>query len=131
LSDDGNGFLKGFVNQELLALLGVIVAITLTTTGNLHFELNKLQDRTGAPFAKTRQSVRLSAYSLIVLFLLGALLVIVKPLVGTAPTATAVCNSLAIVIIVFNALVLTDLTVTTFKLPAYSTLPEKHDDIAP
>jgi hypothetical protein len=124
LSDSGNAFLKGFVNQELLALLGVIVAITLTTTGNLHFELNKLQDLTGHPFTKTRQSVRWSAYSLILLFIGGAALVIVKPLVGAGDTATAVCNSLAIVIILFNALVLTDLTVTTFKLPARSALPE-------
>jgi uncharacterized membrane protein YidH (DUF202 family) len=130
LSDNGNTFLKGFVNQELLALLGVIVAITLTTTGNLHFELNKLQDRTGAPFTKTRQSVRWSAYSLILLFVAGAALVIVKPLLGAGETTTAVCNSIAIVIIVFDAFVLTDLTITTFKLPAPSTLPEKPNDNA-
>lgn len=128
LSDAGNSFLKGFVNQELLSLLGVIVAITLTTTGNLHFELNKLQERTGGEFAKTRASVRLSAYSLIMLFLCGVALVIIKPLLGPGPSASASCNSIAIVIVVFNALVLIDLTATTFKLPPLSTLPRKIDD---
>jgi hypothetical protein len=64
------------------------------------------------------------------LFVAGATLVIVKPLLGSGETATAVCNSLAIVIIIFDAFVLTDLTITTFKLPAPSTLPEKPNDHA-
>lgn len=125
LSDQGNAFLRNFVNQELLALLGVIVAITLTTTGNLHFQLNKIEDHTGSPFMETRRSVRWSAYSLILLLVAGAVLVVVKPLLGGSETATAVANSIAIVIIAFNVFVLIDLTVTTFKLPAISTLPQK------
>jgi hypothetical protein len=35
LSDD-NTFLKNFVNQELLAVLGVIVTITLASAASLH-----------------------------------------------------------------------------------------------
>lgn len=124
LSDAGNRFLSSFVNQELLSLLGVIVAITLTTTGNLHFELNKIEDRTGASFAKTRRSVRRSAYSLIILFVAAGALVVIKPLLGTADSATAVANSCAIVIVAFNVLVLIDLTATTFKLPSLNSLSD-------
>lgn len=128
LSDDGNAFLKGFVNQELLSLLGVVVTITLASAGNLHLELNKLQDMTGKPFARTRQAVRLSAYSLIVIFVLACVLVVVKPTLGTDMRATATCNSIAIVLIVFSIFVLTDLTRTILAIPAVSTLPKVDDD---
>lgn len=127
LSDDGNAFLKGFVNQELLALLGVIVTITLASAGNLHLELNKLQDRTGLPFTRTRRAIRLSAYSLIFIFTTAGVLVIVKPLVGSDMRATAACNSVAIVLVLFSLFVLTDLTRTILSIPAASTLPKTND----
>jgi uncharacterized membrane protein YbhN (UPF0104 family) len=128
LSDDGNKFLAGFVNQELLSLLGVIVTITLASAGNLHLELNKLQDRTSLPFDRTRKAVRMSAYSLILIFALAGTLVVVKPLVGTDMRATAACNSFAIVLVAFSLFVLTDLTRTILAIPAASTLPKVSDD---
>lgn len=120
LSDQGNAFLKGFVNEHLLALLGVVLAITLASAGNLHLELNKLQEATGKPFAATRRSVKLSAYSLIVLFGLAVALVILKPILIANPgsTGSAAANSLAIVLVVFNLSVLLDLTQAVFKIPA-------------
>jgi hypothetical protein len=131
LSDDGNSFLKGFVNQELLSLLGVIVTITLASAGNLHLELNKLQDRAGRDFPKTRKSVRMSAYSLIIIFAFGAALVIIKPLLGPTPRMTAMANSFAITIILFSLGVLFDLIRTTFSIPASTTIPERTDDKPP
>jgi hypothetical protein len=128
LSDIGNRFLAGFVNQELLSLLGVIVTITLASAGNLHLELNKLQDRTDRAFERTRRAVKLSAYSLILIFALAGALVIVKPLVGTDMRATAACNSFAIVLVAFSLFVLTDLTRTILAIPAASTLPKGSDD---
>jgi hypothetical protein len=44
--DDSNPFLKNFVNHELLNLLGVILAITLASVVNIHFEFNKIEERT-------------------------------------------------------------------------------------
>lgn len=130
LSDQGNEFLKGFVNQELLSLLGVIVTITLASAGNLHLELNKLQDRCGQDFVKTRQSVRWSAYSLIAIFGLGSILVVVKPLLEATQRLTAAANSMAIVIMFFSLFVLLDLIRTTFKIPAATTLRKREDDNA-
>ena len=127
LSDDGNSFLRGFVNQELLTVLGVVVTITLASAGNLHLELNKMQDRTGSPFMRTRKSVKISAYSLILIFALAGALVIVKPLVGSDMRATAACNSVAITLMLFSLFVLVDLTRTTLSIPAASTLPTRHD----
>lgn len=130
LSDQGNHFLAGFVNQELLSLLGVIVTITLASAGNLHLELNKLQDRTTKSFLRTRQAVKMSAYSLILIFALAGALVVVKPLFTGDLHATAACNSIAIVLVVFSLFVLTDLTRTIFAIPASSTLPGTGDDKA-
>lgn len=128
LSDQGNAFLAGFVNQELLALMGVIVTITLASAGNLHLELNKLEDRTGLPFSRTRTAVRMSAYSLIMIFALAGALVVVKPMLGSDIRATAAANSVAIVLVVFSLFVLTDLTRTVLAIPAARTLPEAKDD---
>jgi uncharacterized membrane protein YidH (DUF202 family) len=112
----------------LLGLLGVIVTITLASAGNLHLELNKLQDRTKLPFTRTRTAVRLSAYSLIVIFAVAGVLVVVKPMLGTDMRATAACNAVAVVLIVFSLFVLVDLTRTIFAIPASSTLPEVAND---
>jgi hypothetical protein len=128
LSDEGNAFLAGFVNQELLSLLGVIVTITLASAGNLHLELNKMQDRTKMEFARTRLSVKLSAYSLIIIFATSVALVVVKPMLSTDMRATAACNAIAIVLITFSLFVLIDLTRTIFAIPAVSTLPESQDN---
>ena len=130
LSDQGNKFLAGFVNQELLSLLGVIVTITLASAGNLHLELNKIQDRTKIPFTRTRTAIKLSAYSLIAIFIVAGALVVIKPMLGTDMRATAACNALAIVLIVFSLFVLVDLTRTVFAIPASTTLPEVPDDNA-
>lgn len=128
LSDEGNKFLAGFVNQELLSLLGVIVTITLASAGNLHLELNKMQDRTKLPFTRTRKAVKLSAYSLIAILAAAGALVVVKPMLGPDMRATAACNAVAIVLIVFSLFVLIDMTRTIFAIPATSTLPKADDE---
>ena len=128
LSDTGNSFFRDFVNQNLLSLLGVIVTITLASAGNIHLELNKLQDRTKLPFTKTRGKVKQSAYSLIGILALGGALVVVKPMLGHDDRATAACNSIAIILVVFSLFVLVDLTSTTFTIPASSTVREVKDD---
>lgn len=127
LSDEGNSFLRGFVNQELLALLGVVVTITLASAGNLHLELNKLEDRTGNHFKRTREAVKLSAYSLILIFVAAGVLVVVKPMFGSDIRASAACNSVAITLVVFSVFVLADLTRTVLAIPAASTLPRADD----
>jgi len=124
LSDNGNSFLRDFVNQNLLSLLGVIVTITLASAGNLHLELNKLQDRCKLNFRRTRRSIKLSSYSLILIFAVSCALVIIKPMLGKDMRATAACNSIAIVLIMFSLFVLIDITRTIFSIPASSTVPE-------
>src|SRR5690606_5909899 len=82
LSDEKNSFLKDFVNHEFLNVLGVILAITLASAGQIHLALNRIEERQQKIFLiKTRAGVRSAAYWLIGLFLLAVVLVVVKPLI--------------------------------------------------
>src|SRR5215813_6094928 len=78
---DKNEFLHHFVNQELLALLGIIMTITLASVASLNLEVNKLEEKAKRRFlVNTRRGVQQGAYALIFLFALSLLLVLVKPL---------------------------------------------------
>jgi len=128
LINDENQFLKEFVSEQLLSTLGIILTVTLASAASLHLELNKIEDETGKPFLRTRQSVRRSAYSLLVLFAVATVLVMVKPLLPPAPVNRAVANAGAILIIYFNLSVLYDLTRAVFKIPSIKAIKKMADD---
>lgn len=115
---DNNSFLKGFVNQELLAVLGVIVTITLASAASLHLELNRLEDAYGEGFEEARSATKRYAYMLIWLFLGALVLVVAKPIVAINDHIEAALNGTAIIIIVLNVLALVDLTGAVFAIPA-------------
>jgi hypothetical protein len=123
--NDDNRFLANFVNHELLATLGFIVAITLASSANLHLELNKIEDETGNGFIRTRASIQKSAYALLVLIGIAAALVVVKPLLPGEPEWAAFANSVAILILYFNLSVLYALTRTVFGIPTVKRIKEK------
>lgn len=127
LSDQGNKFLKNFVNENLLSFLGVIVTITLGSAANLHLELNKLQNIIGSDFSEARNAIKLSAYSLIFILVISCVLVMVKPTLGDDPKLTAICNYLAFSFVLFSMLVLIDLTSAIFGIPASETIKKKYD----
>lgn len=122
LSDDGNSFLKNFVNQELLSFLGVIVTITLASAANLHLEFNRLQDRTREGFPEARSAVKAYAILLMVLFAGAFVLVILKPLFASDHITNAGFNSVAIVIVALSILSLADLTLAIFRIPPLESL---------
>jgi len=114
---DHNIFLKEFVNHEFLNLLGIIVAITLASAANLHLEFNKIEDTVGRAFlSRTRNSVKRSVSWLIGGFSFGFLLVVAKPLLPPVETSTALINGIAVLIVIFNILILIDLTQLVFKI---------------
>jgi peptidoglycan/LPS O-acetylase OafA/YrhL len=125
LSDDGNKFFKDFVNQELLSVMGVVVTITLASAANLHLEINKLQDEIDEDFAEARTAIRLSAYSLIGAFIVAGALVMIKPTAPEDQMTTALFNSGAIVILVFSAALLADLTAAVFDIPPLKELKRR------
>lgn len=114
---DANTFLKGFVNQELLSLLGVVVTITLASSASLHLELNRLENETGEPFSEARWATKAYARLLIGLFVAAVALVILKPIFAKTDILQAGFNSVAIVIIVLNVLSMADLVLAVFDIP--------------
>lgn len=114
---DQNKFLREFVNHELLNVLGVIMAITLASAANLHLEFNKIEDAANRTFlTKTRSAVKLSAFSLITLFSLAVVAVVIKPHVSESDVAMSFVNGFALLIVLFNILVLVDLTKLVFSI---------------
>lgn len=130
---DNNGFLADFVNHELLNFLGVIVAITLASTANLHLEFNKIEDSAGRAFLyNTRRAVRNSAYSLLFLLGLAVVVVIAKPFAVGSQVATSFANGLALLIVLFNILVLVDITRLVFRIePMHKLFPEDDEETNP
>jgi Flp pilus assembly protein TadB len=115
---DKNAFFSAFVNHELLNILGVIVAITLASAAQLHLTLNSVEERLGQSnsFVSTRAGIRSSVYGLIVLFLIALVLVIVKPIIALENWSQTLVNGAAVVIIVWNVLVLISLTEAVFGI---------------
>lgn len=114
---DKNEFLHHFVNQELLALLGIIMTITLASVASLHLEFNKVEERVKKRFlVNTRRGVQQGAYALIVLFALSVVLVVVKPLIHSGEVAVALANGLAVLIVFFNVMILLELTHLAFGI---------------
>lgn len=114
--NDDNDFLKGFVNHEFLNILGVILAITLASTAQIHLWFNRIEERNGRRILNaSRKELASSAYWLISLFLFGIILVVVKPHMS-GPHITALMNGAAIWILLFDAIIMWDITATIFNL---------------
>lgn len=119
---DRNSFLKGFVNHEMLSVLGVIVTITLASSANLHLELNRIEDRTEESFPEARFANKSYAYLLIFLFFFSLVLVFFKPIIAYNEHIQAAFNGAAMWIIMLNILALLDLTSAVFAIPANRSL---------
>lgn len=118
---DKNAFLSGFVNHELLNILGVIVAITLASAAQLHLTLNSIEERIGQDnsFVSTRAGIRSSVYGLICLFLIALLIVMFKPMLASENWSQTLFNGASIIIVVWNVLVLISLTEAVFGVPPF------------
>lgn len=116
---DANLFLKGFVTHELLGVLGVILAITLASAAQIHLTLNRIEEDYGQrKFVKTRANIKQASHWLIGLFAVAVILLVVKSNVPVGEVASAICNSLALLIIVGQILILIDITELIFAIPA-------------
>lgn len=120
LLNDHNSFLKNFVNHEFINVLGIILAITLASTAQIHLAFNRIEERHNKPGAllKSRANLKKATYWLIGLFIGGAILVVLKPIAtdATTPTAEAIFNSAALFILLWQALILLVLTQLVFMI---------------
>jgi hypothetical protein len=114
---DSNSFLYNFVNQELLAILGIIMTITLASAASLHLEFNKVEERyQKVALIETRRGVKQGAYCLIGLFVFATVLVVVKPFAHGNVTLEALFNGIAIFVLLWNVLILLELTQLAFAI---------------
>lgn len=116
LSDDGNAFLRGFINQELLATLGIIVSITLVSAGSIHIELGKIAKQHNINLDREKRAVRSSAYLLILLLIAALLVAVLKPVLAIGDRPTAFANSAGIFLLIWAIAVLYDLTRAAFSI---------------
>ncbi|WP_095866602.1 hypothetical protein [Wolbachia endosymbiont of Drosophila subpulchrella] len=116
---DKNTFLSGFINQELLAFLGITVTITLASGANLHLELNRMEEKINkSVFTKSRIAIHQSCYALIYLIASAFFLVLIKPLLPGGDIARSFANSFGIIIVAINIVILFDITAMIFSIPS-------------
>ena len=122
-SDERNSFLRNFVNQELLTLLGVVLAITLASVASLQVAFDKVKDNIdGLKLTNTRTAVRSAIMSLNWTFLGAVLLVVIKPLMPTGCTLVSLANATALLLVIYYGMTLMELTILTFKMPSLGEL---------
>ena len=103
-----------------MPVLGVILAITLASTAQLHLEFNKIEERAGKRILiKSRAGISGATYMLIWLFFASAMLVVIKPIVCDSERAQAICNSLGVFLLVFNIVILIEITQAAFSIPPH------------
>ena len=115
---DDNEFLRDFINHEFLNVLGVILAITLASTANIHLALNRIEEYWNAPGALSgsRSTIKKASYWLIGLFTLGVVVVVVKPIAAESETSRAFFNAIALVVLLWHVLLLINLTEVVFRI---------------
>jgi hypothetical protein len=118
LSDE-NEFLKNFIGQGLLDVLGVILAITLASAGNLHLVLNQIEERHSQQgFGRMRAGIRMAAAFLIGLFVIAIVLTVAKASLATAPWSQSLFNGFGLIVLLWNVLLLISLTEGVFAIKA-------------
>lgn len=119
IAEEKDKFLTEFVRSYFLPFLGFVVTITLTSVTSLHLEVNRLEDRKGQSFPKTKRSICLSGFSLIISLFIGLAIVISELFIGHDDP---ICSSLlfvwAVLVILFDICVLWDLTKAIFTIPS-------------
>lgn len=124
---DRNSFLKEFVGKGLLDVLGVILAITLASAGNLHLALNQIEERHGRHgFARMRGGIHMAAGFLIGLFVFAVILTVAKAALATSDWSQSLFNGLGLVVLLWNVLLLISLTEGVFAIKAE--IPSSSDD---
>jgi hypothetical protein len=120
---DRNKFLHEFINHEYVNILGVIVAITTASASNIHLELRRLEVeyKFHNGFINTRKQVKMAASALIYLFVGGFIVVLLKPHFAESPKIEALFNSIAIILLSWNILILLSLLRLSFKVGPIST----------
>lgn len=117
LLSDQNAFLKGFISDGLLDVLGVILAITLASAGQLHLTLNQIEERHKRHiFGRMRGGIKMAASWLIILFVVAVIIVVAKPLCARTAAIESLFNGFGLFVLLWNVLLLVSLTQGIFAI---------------
>jgi len=112
-----NTLLNSFVDGQFLGFMGVVVTITLASAANIHIELNKIETSVGTRiFIKTRQKVKLSAFSLIWALTASIVILVCKPFMSASAVGASLANGAALLVVLICILILVDLTKLAFNI---------------
>jgi len=118
-----NTFLSAFVTHEILGLLIVVLTITLASVANVHLTITRIirdkfpvEAEGRAAAAPARREINSNAWSLFWAFGVCVILLLVK---GSNPGqiyVLSLANGLALLVLLFNGLVMYDIYQTIFDL---------------
>lgn len=114
LSDE-NTFLKEFVDQDLLAFLGIILTLSLSLLAQLFISVGKLSEKLDSTAATDiRDELRSTAKVLVGVFFVSLLVVFAKPILPSTEVWVASINALVVWLVVFYSLILADVVLSIF-----------------
>ena len=119
LLSNRNSFLSNFVGPNLLSILGVILAITLASIGQVHLSLNRIEEHyKRRAFHKTRSGLQNAAYWLIALFMICIMAIYLKSTLPQIDWIEAILNGAALLILLWYMLILISIVQMTFAIEA-------------
>jgi hypothetical protein len=107
-----NEFLKGFINQEILSIMAVIMTISIASIATIHIWFNELEDKHGKKvFGAARREINQAAFYFIGFFLAQLLCLIVRslPSFDGSMTALSLFNGGSIILLLCSVLTLLDI----------------------
>jgi hypothetical protein len=107
-----NEFLRGFVNQEVLSIMAVIMTISITSIATIHIWFNELEDKHGKKvFGAARREINQAAFYFIGLFVAQLVCLIVRslPIFSSSDISISLFNSLSLLLLLLSVLTLLDI----------------------
>lgn len=133
-----NSFLRSFVSHEIMAFLIVVLTITLASVANINLQITSMVRQLTSSEARRRaelvlatplrKEVNSSAWLLFWAFVACAIALVIKGQWHENAYVESGVNSIAIVVMVMNLLVLYDIHQTIFALAPAITPDNPRDD---
>ena len=105
-------FLKGFINQEVLSIMSVMMTISITSIATIHIWFNELEDKHGKKvFGAARREINQTAFYLVGLFVaqLACLIIRSMPIFSGNETSVSLFNGLSLILLLASVISLLDI----------------------
>lgn len=115
---DSNKFLSKFIGEQIISVLGVILAINFASLAQLHLSLNKLEEENSREtFQKARSEIKSASRYMISLFAVSGIVLVIKGAACAGEKCQAVFNALELFILCMFVAIMIDIVESVFDLP--------------